>query len=182
MKYYTTRHLRENLGIPDRQAIDLSVRGVIIPVKDAHGAGSKRVYDYVNLLEFVLARDLLGIGLGIHKVKEIMWLLREARQWRGQREHNKKLEEAPEQYSEKYLKRVKQKVLFPSRTFMVDLENKSPIAILVISFNENDRITLMIPKNPNIESYLHEKLISSKGCLIIDLLKIKKRVDEAIGA
>lgn len=72
------------LCIPQRRVINAVEKGLVIPEVDASGAGSKREYDYVNLLEFGLIESLFDIGFGIHLVKKIVLDLREAgdlREW-----------------------------------------------------------------------------------------------------
>lgn len=76
-RLYTSSEVREALPISQRRMTNYAEKGLIIPVEDASGAGSKRLYNYINLLEFVLCETLFEMCLGVHLVKKIMSGLRQ---------------------------------------------------------------------------------------------------------
>lgn len=76
-RLYTSSEVREILDISQRKMTHFAEKGLIIPVEDAKGAGSKRLYNYLNLLEFALCQMLFDMELGIHLVKRIVSDLRE---------------------------------------------------------------------------------------------------------
>ncbi len=63
--------------MPMRRIVNFTDKGLVIPVVDASGAGSKREYNYLNLLEFGLIEYLFDIGMQIQMVKKIVVHLRE---------------------------------------------------------------------------------------------------------
>lgn len=75
-RLYTSSEVREILDISQRRMTHFAEKGLIIPVEDAKGAGSKRLYNYLNLLEFALCQMLFDMELGIHLVKRIVSDLR----------------------------------------------------------------------------------------------------------
>jgi DNA-binding transcriptional MerR regulator len=68
----SNKDIQRILRISERRVINLSEKGIVIPVVDSSGAGSRRQYSYTNLLEFALTENLLRVGLGIHLIKRIM--------------------------------------------------------------------------------------------------------------
>ncbi len=64
------------IGITQRQVIAWTEKGLVTPAIEASGAGTKREYNYKNLLEFGLTKKLLLLGLGIQTVKNIVTTLR----------------------------------------------------------------------------------------------------------
>ena len=75
-RLYTSSEVREILDISQRTMTRFAEKGLIIPVEDAKGAGSRRLYNYVNLLEFALCQMLFDMKYGIHLVKWIVSDLR----------------------------------------------------------------------------------------------------------
>ena len=66
------------VGLTQRQILSWTERGLIEPEKPAKKAGSRRGYNYINLLEFGLAKYLLDvIGLQSYTTKQILAQLRE---------------------------------------------------------------------------------------------------------
>jgi len=75
-KLFKNSDIRNILNMPMRRIVNFTDKGLVIPVIDASGAGSKREYSYVNLLEFGLIEYLFDIGLQIQMVKKIVVDLR----------------------------------------------------------------------------------------------------------
>lgn len=75
-RLYTSSEVREILDISQRRMTHFAEKGLIIPVEDAKGAGSKRLYNHENLFEFALCQMLFDMELGIHLVKGIISDLR----------------------------------------------------------------------------------------------------------
>ena len=71
-KLYTSSEVREILDISQRKLTHFAEKGLIVPVTEAKGAGSKRQYNYFNLLEFSLCGMLFEMELGIQLVKRIL--------------------------------------------------------------------------------------------------------------
>lgn len=66
-------------GLSQRQIVNWAEKGLVVPISDAHGAGSKREYSYTNLLEFGLCKTLFNMGLSLHMVKEMLKALKNAK-------------------------------------------------------------------------------------------------------
>lgn len=64
-------------GITPRQVQSWSDKGLVLAFREATGGGSKRGYDYCNLIEFALCRELFGMGLSVQYVKRILGVLRD---------------------------------------------------------------------------------------------------------
>ncbi len=192
-KIFTNRHVTKILDITERQVIDWRTRGIVKPRVDARGAGSKALFDYVNLLELELIRNLLQIGLQIHRVKEILDFLRLIREQRAIKERKRELEqetipalesgkkEENLQIAREELDALKQERCGVSEDFIVEMEHKNPIGIMVIFFKENGGLLkISLLKNSNEWKGIKDNLEHSKAGIIIDLLKIKRRVDSSI--
>jgi DNA-binding transcriptional MerR regulator len=73
---FTPSDVSAILGIPLRRITNFAEKGLIVPAREAAGAGSKRLYGYINILEFALVEELFRLGLGIHLIKKILHDLR----------------------------------------------------------------------------------------------------------
>jgi len=78
-KLYLNKDAAKIAGCTERQAQSWADKGLITPVREATGGGSKRGYDYINLIELGLCNCLInGMVRGsIQLVKGIMSELRE---------------------------------------------------------------------------------------------------------
>ncbi len=65
------------VGITQRQVLSWSEKGLVNPHMEATGAGTKRNYDYINLLEFGLCKVLFSMGTGVQTIKKILSELRQ---------------------------------------------------------------------------------------------------------
>jgi len=80
-EYYRVFHTSDvvkSSGLTQRQVIDLCERGPITPSTDATGIGSRRVFNYYNLLEFSFIKSLIDIGIQLHRIKKIVKHLKES--------------------------------------------------------------------------------------------------------
>lgn len=73
---FLNKQVTEIVGITPRQVLSWSEKGLIIPFKESLGAGSKRGYDYINLLEFGFCAKLFILGFGFRAVRKIISDLR----------------------------------------------------------------------------------------------------------
>jgi hypothetical protein len=65
------------VGLQPRQVIDWAEKGVVRPeVADTVGAGKPRLYSDDNLLEFVLANELIGAGLTVRGAARFLRVLK----------------------------------------------------------------------------------------------------------
>jgi len=78
-QFYLNNQVATIEGMTSRQILSLTDKGVVTPAKEARGAGSKRGYDYINLIEFGICKRLFEMGHGIQSVKSILSDLREQR-------------------------------------------------------------------------------------------------------
>ena len=72
-QFYLNNQVAKIEGISPRQVLSLTDKGVVIPAREARGAGSKRGYDYINLIEFGICKRLFEMGHGIQSVKSILF-------------------------------------------------------------------------------------------------------------
>ena len=76
-KLYLNNEVSEIVGLTQRQILSWTERGIVEPEKPAKKAGHRRGYNYINLLEFGLAKYLLDyIGLQFFTAKQILTELR----------------------------------------------------------------------------------------------------------
>ena len=71
-KIFRNKDIVEITGLTMRQIVNWTDKGLIVPVLEANGAGSKREYSFRNILEIAIIRELFEIGFGIWRVKKIM--------------------------------------------------------------------------------------------------------------
>ena len=65
------------VGLSQRQVLSWTERGLVTPKQPAKKAGTKRGYNYINLLEFGVARQLLDVmGVQFYTAKTILEELR----------------------------------------------------------------------------------------------------------
>lgn len=57
-KTYSSSEIQRIAKITKMQAIHWTQTGIITPLQDAHGRGSRRVYSWSNLIEMMICRDL----------------------------------------------------------------------------------------------------------------------------
>jgi len=86
---YLSSDVMKILGLTQRQVINWAEKGLVVPLIEAQGAGTKRGYTYTNLLEFGLCNTLFDMGLENHKVKKILKDLREGGQLKAWAENYK---------------------------------------------------------------------------------------------
>lgn len=76
-KLYLNNEVSEIVKITQRQVQSWTEKGLVIPFREAIGGGSKRGYDNVNLIEYLICKALLNNGQGIQSVKIILNSMRE---------------------------------------------------------------------------------------------------------
>jgi len=69
---FLNKQVSEIVGITQRQVLSWTEKGLIIPIKESTGAGTKRGYNYTNLLEFGLCKKLFSLGIGFRAVKKMI--------------------------------------------------------------------------------------------------------------
>lgn len=159
------------LEIPQRRITHLVNNGLIIPIQNAKGAGSKRLYSYINLLEFSLAESLFSLELsGIYLVKMIISELRKegifqfwAEDFEGYRDYLAKKEKLPAKWIE--ITKTRMGCLF--YCFRKDM--KDEVIILPRELMLLDGIRS-----------IYEEMFDSKALIIINLGEIKEKLDKAI--
>lgn len=74
-RLYSNIEVSRIAEVTPRQVIYWTERGLISPTRETTGAGIKRGYDYINLIEICLCKRLLNMGLNVHTVKKIIEIL-----------------------------------------------------------------------------------------------------------
>jgi hypothetical protein len=201
-KLFYNSDIRKILNIPMRRIVNITDKTLVIPVIDASGAGSKREYSYINLLEFGLIENLFDIGLGIQLVKKIVVALREDGDFKEWAEDfDSYFLKAAEKYIswiEKQQKRHKSAIgsLFdPNNTkdpniIKNALKPQKPYGILFYTFTKDGynkkRIVpweIVIPwddSNFLAVPFLYEDIVTSKGMITVNLGRIKEDIDKKI--
>lgn len=209
-RLFTNSDIRKILKIPQRRIVNVTEKGLVAPVIDASGAGSKRGYSYTNLLEIGLIENLFDIGLGVHLVKKILVDLKK----------DGDLEAWAENYDAYFSKVTKKYILWVKErqkkhnwfgsvlpvsdgTFKyikprdIDLKNleyvdlvkewikpKKPTGVLFYGFKEDgSNKKNIVPwdiENPLAIAFLPEDIYTSKGIIVVNLGKIKEKIDKEI--
>lgn len=188
------------LNIPQRRVLNAVEKGLVVPKVDSSGAGSKREYDYTNLLELGLIETLFDIGLGLHLVKKIVSDLREAGDFREWVEDwDNYFLKAAEKLSE-WIKEHRKRNKLSRTPFPYDPENtedptvikdavkpKKPFGILFYTFKKDGfskkRIVPWEIKTPWDESnfliapFFCEDIVTGKAMVIVNLGEIKEKID-----
>lgn len=191
---YLNKDVSRILILSPRQIVLWTEKGLVVPaIKDAEGAGRKRIYGYENLLEFGLSQRLFEIGFGFHGVKRILGYLRETgnlHDWANDFEgYYKKIFEAYKTVWEKYKKTWP----FKDKKLIMEFESKflskpyipSKIeGFLFLFFKDDDKIiAALIPWDIEYAYNLkdtRDHSISSNGVLVINLGRIKEKIDKRI--
>lgn len=71
-KIWLNKEVAKILKITKRQVLSWSEKGLIVPFEESTGVGTKRGYDYTNLLEYALCKKLFSLGIGFRAVKIIL--------------------------------------------------------------------------------------------------------------
>ncbi len=78
-KTYQSKDIQAYARVSKMQIINWSQQGAILPVADARGRGKIRKYDYRNLIEAMICRELNMLSIGIHYSKEVLSWLRQTK-------------------------------------------------------------------------------------------------------
>ena len=74
---YSRAAVCAKVGLRPRQVIDWAEKGVVRPeIADTVGAGKPRLYSEDNLVEFVLANELVGLGLTVRGAARFLRFLK----------------------------------------------------------------------------------------------------------
>lgn len=202
-KLFYNSDIRKILNIPMRRIVNITDKALVIPVVDASGAGSKREYSYINLLEFGLIENLFDMGLGIQLVKKIVvdlrkdgdfkewaedfdsYFLKSAEKyvaWVKEQEEKNKMFGTHLLYDPDNTKdpNIIKNALKPKNqygilfyTFKKDGYNKKRIVPWEIVVSYDTRNFLAAP-------FLFEDIVTSKGMITVNLGGIKEEIDKKI--
>jgi DNA-binding transcriptional MerR regulator len=193
---FLNREVSKITGLAQRQVLSWTEKGLIIPHKEATGTGTKRVYGYINLLEFALCKELFQVGLGFQGTKKIIsdlrngdilsnWALDFEQYYKNMfllqkmkigelfrnldQEPNPLLAKIPKDFEERFLSKP--------------YEPESPIGVLIYFFNKGKNRFHVIPwdmlytLNLNI---IKDGFTESTSAIIVDLGKIKSEIDRSL--
>jgi len=181
-------------GVTPRQVLAWTEKSIITPFKETTGAGVKREYDYVNLLEIYLCRHLLLMGFGIQHIKNTLNNLR----------YNGNMREWANNFGDYYLTEFnKTKKLLKNQIVKLTKEKGSkdtldilkkifknydlpripdkPVGLLMIFYSYQEcENHILVPWNMNYAlnlNYIQESFNDSVASVTIDLGKIKSSLD-----
>lgn len=195
--YYLNKDSAVIGGITPGQVQNWSNKGLVIPAREATGGGSKRGYDYCNLIELALCRELFGMGLSIQYVKRILRVLRDfnlLHEWIDDKEFFRK------QYIKgvwgniidvKDTKGLKELESSLQRMLYEPIMDEKPNGILFYSFTKpftNRAFILPRPKyfissdrskTANAVKYLYYKVTEGK-VIVVNIGRIRDDIDKAL--
>jgi len=193
---YLNKQVSEIVGITPRQVLSWSEKGLIVSFQESAGVGTKRNYDYINLLEFGLCKKLLFLGIGFRALKKMLNELRNTRsirEWANDfpkyyretyernKDHLNKLIEEDE--SEGDIKGVEFLKEFKKKFFQKPDCPKEPMGVLVYYFDKDGEQLQVIPWeaeyviNLNI---IREAFANYGVAFLVDMGRIKKEIDSKI--
>jgi DNA-binding transcriptional MerR regulator len=181
MKRYTNKEIAKIIGITQRQVLLYSERGVISAYVESSGTWSKREYNYINLLEFGLTRQLLLMGTEFGSVKNIIAVLRDKgiiKDWALDFEKfymNFFKEQC------KVLRAHKMDHLIPEKPHIPE----KPVGVIVFYFDILDDTNMgnlqLIPWDSEMGSLdydiMKNIMVQYKGSVVINIGKIKEEID-----
>jgi DNA-binding transcriptional MerR regulator len=187
---YLNKEVAEIVGVTKRQVLSWTEKGLVIPAKESPGAGTKRGYDYINLLEFGLCKTLFKIGLGFRAVKKFLEDLRNdgtikdwANDWRSY--YRQLIKYVKKHWSEEFKNETPegmQKRIEEMSIFLETYEPQKPegvIAYFAGSASKTWIIPLGVAYTLDLNA-LKEGFSESDNCLLINLGKIRANIDEKL--
>jgi len=177
-------------GLTKRQIVHWTEKHLVLPlVKDTRGAGYKRKYAYINLLEFGLANELFNLGFTPYHIKQVLDCLRDddtIKKWENAIEKIKADIHFLEQSSIPFIK-VSDEI---RKEFIKDLKKMllsgDPIGVLLYCTIESKAVLNLqlytmdyfYKNSGNLIS--DEEYKKSKSVIIINLGQIKQEIDNKI--
>ena len=193
---FTNSNVIKICELPQRRIVHWTQVGLVEPVIEASGAGSKRHYSYKNLLEFGLCKELFDLGLGIQSVKGILKDLRsdgDLEAWVENYESYfmqiaRRFEEWFKTAHDSYPVPPDLTGLNPFNWFTVEhlkkrIKPDNPVGVLFYCFKREEKIKVIVPHNLReaIESvFSYKDIYQSNKMIIIDLGRIKTLIDHRI--
>jgi DNA-binding transcriptional MerR regulator len=186
-RLYLNNEVAEIVGITKRQVLSWTEKGLVVPSKESLGVGTKRGYNYQNLLEFGLCKSLFATGLGFRAIKRLINLLRKEgviQDWANKWEEVvKRAHKVFKAGWEKHLKEhpIRQELLaeLDKLDGGVDAMSKELTGIIALFFG-NEEGWFFTPWGPTYifsNRALSEGFVMNDSCLLINLGRIKKGID-----
>ena len=190
---FQNSQVAEIVGLTQRQVISWTEKGVIEPQIEARGAGTKRRYTYVNLLEFGLAKHLLVLGFGIQVVKLFLFKLSRSRVL-GQNAFDAWAEDFPNYWELRNQQGLEQQWEGAGEKATRDLQEaaaahkpEGPTGVLFWFFDmgkfmEKEEF-LIVPCEPDSAFrlvHIKERLEKSTSVLMVNMGQIKKEIDSRL--
>ena len=198
--YFINNPTAKAVGLPPREVLAVTDKSVIIPAREARGAGTKRGYDYINLIEFGIYKRLIEMGHGIQSVKSILSDLRDEdliKKW----VHNDKelfrkyyqmagfsflpVNDTPEAIARDRSLQQSFKEMFyiePMNTkkttgvlfcFLGGVLNRRYVIVPQISFTRSQKLLGAL-------KHIYGMLLSQEAVIILNIGKIKSKIDKAL--
>jgi DNA-binding transcriptional MerR regulator len=181
MKRYINKEVAKIIGITQRQVLLYSERGIISAYVESSGTWSKREYNYINLLEFGLTKQLLCMGTKFNSVKNIIAVLRDKgilKDWSMNFEA----------YYNKFFKSQCSVLMKHKMTHLIPKKPhipEKPVGLIVFYFDTLDDMNMdnlqLIPWDSEMGSLdydiMKNILVQYKGSLVINIGKIKEEID-----
>lgn len=191
-KVYLNKEVSELVELTGRQVLSWTEKGLIVPFKESPGVGRKRLYDRTNLLEFALSKILLEMGLGFRTTKRVVSDLRRKGVFKSwvinfsdyYEDHLKKSktdlykainELKKEGRSTLYLEEAAKHLKEP-------FKQEKPTGVLIYFFG-NEESTVILPWGIDFVLNLYilkEKLTGNQGFILVDIGKIKEKIDRKL--
>lgn len=186
-------------GVNARQVLSWTEKGLIVPFRETTGAGAKRGYDYVNLLEVCLCKKLFYIGMSFQRIKIILNNLRKSgtmNEWAQDfnnyymKVHKNQMESLQERLNElagkkgceeQYKSLTETIEKYPAMLTVIVPDK--PVGILMIFYRDEGETIYVIPWDMDYVMNLNmvkEDFTASDGFTVIDLGRIKSAVDSKL--
>ncbi|MBW1814500.1 MAG: MerR family transcriptional regulator [Deltaproteobacteria bacterium] len=187
----------EIVGITQRQVLSWTEKGLIVPFKESTGVGTKRGYDYINLLEFGLCKRLFSLGFGFRAVKKMLNDMRNIgmiSNWANDfTEYYREIFERHKSHLDKQVRELESKGDIKKVEKLKEFKKKfiqescyypdKPRGVIAYFFSEEGGQPLVIPwdmetiLNLNI---IKQAFIKNDSGLLVDISKIKEIIDSKL--
>ena len=188
------------VGLPPRVVLAVTDKSVIKPAREARGAGTKRGYDYINLIEFGIYKRLIEMGHGIQSVKSILSDLRDEeliKKWvHNDKELFRKYYQMagfsflPINDTPKAIARVRSiDQSFKEMFYIEPMKTKKTTGVLFCFFGGAlNRRYVIVPqisftrpeKLLGALKHIYRMLLSQEAVIVLNIGKIKNKIDKAL--
>lgn len=184
MKTYLNSEVARIMGLTQRQVLNWTEKGLVIPYIETSGAGSKREYNYINLLEFGLCKKLYEMGMGMQGIKRLLSGVRGGGWLEKWADDFSDYYETRNEYMQPVIDDLEQEWPADMQPLISKMRKQSipptSTRFLFFFFGEREETYTIIPQGIDYVFNLilvKEEMSRSYSCIVVDLGKIKRTIE-----